>query len=469
MSYTIGSFLMVCILSIIFVKYLTQKNGTIKLNRKNVLFLKLFSLYVVINLFLGIGYFLKIGEREISYSDVVFFALFVVAISILWKKPVNGKIYLLLIIFVISCLVSVCLNFVLKYNEYGIPYGQNWDLYFYKRISFSLLKPSKNGLFHLIKIIMTFTVLLTFLLIIDKDTIKEFLKIVKLFSGIIILLGIIEFIFKNLLHSSAVNDFYAFVFGVGQSTKKGLGAYSNGIYATIGLRREQSDFSSTISIAGILNLFLYSLDKKKSSFLISVLCIVESVMSIAFTSLLYGALYLSFLFIIIWRKNLKTKIFLSAFAVLALSVGTVLVLKSSYLSRIKNSFKILFDFNENGTYDINSENIRLYSILYNFKIWLRHPLFGIGLGASYSHGGLSSALVSIGIVGFSLYWITINVVFKKTLNRAIPVIPFLLMNVVYFFRGGIDYYYNMPMMILFVGYCFAVGNRVKNKCDKVKE
>ena len=295
------------------------------------------------------------------------------------------------------------------------------------------------------------------------------MKTIKLFSCIIIFLGIIEFIFKNLLHSSAVNDFYAFVFGVGQSTKKGLGAYSNGIYATIGLRREQSAFSSTISIAGILNLFLFSLDKKKSSFLVSVLCIAESVMSIAFTSLLYGALYLSFLFIIVWRKNLKTKIFLSGFAVLALVVGIVLVLKSSYLERIKNSFKILFDFNENETYEIKSENIRLYSILYNLKIWLRHPLFGIGLGASYSHGGLSSALISIGIVGFSLYWININVLFKKTLNRAIPIIPFLLMNAVYFFRGGIDYYYNMPMMILFICYCFMVEKRAKNKFNETKE
>lgn len=468
MSGNIGSFLIVGILLGIFVKYMTQKNGAIKLNRKNILFLKLFSFYVVINLFLGIGYFLKIGEREISYSDVVFFALFVVAISILWKKPVYSKIYLFLIVFVVSCLVSVCLNFLLDYNEYGIPYGQSWDSYFYGRTSFSLLKPSKNGLFHLIKIIMTFTVVLTFLLCIDKNSLKEFLKTVKFFSCIIIFLGFVEFIFKNLLHSSALNDFYAFVFGVGHSTKKGLGAYSNGIYATIGLRREQADFSSTISIAGILNLFLFSLDGKKSSLSVSLLCIVESIMSIAFTSLLYGGLYFVFLFIVVWQKNTKTKIVLSISALLLLSVGTVLVIKSSYFDRIKNSFKILFKFDETGNYDIKSENIRLYSILYNLKIWLRHPLFGIGLGASYSHGGLSSALVSIGIVGFSLYWITINTLFKNVLKRAIPVIPFLLMNVVYFFRGGIDYYYNMPMMTLFICYCFAVGKQINNKCYKAK-
>ena len=450
MAVTIGTFIYLIISFVIFIK-----------NKKDItkLFTAFFIFFIISKLFLNIGYFVKIGTFEFLYDEFLTLILLVLSILILRKHKVSQRSIALGAIFFVCIASSSLFNVLFHYGEIGISYQESWDNYFLGRDSFVALGPTTSTILHAIRILLFVIIVQAYMLIFNPKDFMKLLKHVFRVAVVAIPLLLLEYVFKRILISPALNNIYENVFGVSAGTYTGLGAYLNGVYALNFLYKEQSHLANYFLFVSIILLIGFMLTNKKRYFIVATLVAFSTLLSRAFTSYLTCGFYLLFMLYLFFKKYRFVRKLIPVLLIAGLVAFIIIMKKTSYAERISNSVAIIFHFDPNYTYEFTSENVRFYSIMYNLLMFKRHFLFGVGLGTSYSMGGLSSALVSIGIVGFILYWVFLNSIFKHSLKKSIPIFPFLAYNLLQFFIGGIDYYYMPPMIIIFVG-CYLVNKYV---------
>lgn len=445
MSITIGTFIFLIITVFIFVK----NSSSLKK-----LFISLFNLLVITSLFMNVGYFIKIGSFSLQYNEFILFVTFFISLLLVISKKFDTAILLKFILMTIVFCIPLVLNLVLNYQEYGISYDYTWDNYFLGRVDFTLLKPNSRSLLHLLRIVIFFFVIGCYLRFSNKNDFDSLIKKIYKISIIYLFILLIEFIFKNVLYSPIVNDFYLSVLGKSESTYYGLGLMRNGIYSIIGLFREQSHLCNALMVLSVIFLFVYEDNKIKKYLFLSLVLIAVPLCTMAFSSILGIAIYYLFLFLINIRKSGKNQMLciLSLFIVI---IAAILVYSfSSYSERILNSLDVIFNFDINGKYDFESENVRLFSIMYNLNIFSRHPLFGIGLGTSYSHGGVACILTSIGLIGFTVYSLYYKCIFRKNNYKKGVFLPFIVILFYSFLVGDISDLYSIPYFIIVLSCCY---------------
>lgn len=422
------------------------------------LYIEMYSFMVLTKLFINVGYFLKIRNTEILYDEILTMIVFLLAIVGLFVYGINKKALYLLVFLVISMSISLMLNYFYYEDIYGISFDDSWDAFFYtkdylfNRGMLSLLKPSTRSFLMLTRVMMCLVSFGVFIKIADYNTYHKILIKIYRVAKIILIFALIEFILKNIFQSSYLNDLYLQIFGESAATKMGLGARVGSIYAIICLYREQSILALNFSVVAIMLLFLYKSDRNKKVLIVSILLMITSIISMSFTALLFVVTYTIFFIYVLEIKFNKITGFIFFSILIIFGVIIVLYVQSNelYMRRISNSISMLFNYNVNMSVSITSENIRLYSVMYNLNLFFKYFLFGIGIGISYCYSGFVSSLISIGSVGMIIYFILVKKYIEIFSKEKLKYFSVIVICITLFFIGGVEFLYSELWLMLYL-------------------
>lgn len=346
----------------------------------------LFTLLVFLELFVNVGYFVKIVNYEFLYDEFVLVLLLLVSVVAILRNMHNIRIRVTMLIFVITILIT---EIFLVINPIEGTIFRNVEYVIPEFSMYSVLVTSK--------VLIMLTISIVALKYIDKTKIDvlfgRLLKYVSFMYGIIL----IEWITKNIFRSNIFHSVTNYIFGRGQYTVDYL-LERGSWYSLQGLQREPSGLSFGLFMFLIILIFSSVENTKKNRYFIIGITFLVSGGSLS------GAGY-ALALVVCYMINSKRKI-KPIFYVLSLAVVFILIvpkdLLTYYTSRIINSVNILGLSNQVKEY--TSEHARLFSIQETLRtVFMKRPLFGAGLGIPYSYSATVMIISSIGVIG-GLAW-----------------------------------------------------------------
>lgn len=392
-----------CILVIV-LSFLTVKSYKRK-------FINILSFYIFVYMSIEVGYFYKFTrpERYVRYS---YFLEVIVVLMAIFLFLVNlhrlEKKMLYISCFAIASVGIGLINLAVNPLQKKIVTGDMLiDSYWvgqaglqYPSINSSVIKSLGQ---YVIFIFLAIIIYMSF----SKDDYKLLLNKVCNWCKISIILGWIEFIFKNLFLSNTLMTIINNVFGYNKNVFISL-EQRGSFYRLSGLTTEASHFSYVLFLTCIFFMANSYWNKQSKLWLYS--AVVLLVLCMAFSSVLF--LLALFLIYLVYINRSKIKLsgrFFSILASVILIFGSIV-----YLSRFEffqNSYfgsRILDVLHDNALFtDLNhirslaysSSRVRIVSILTNLSLVKDRLLFGIGIGATSSHGSMASIIAGLGIMG----------------------------------------------------------------------
>lgn len=426
------------------------------------LYLSFFLLNIIFELFIGVGYFIRIGNTEILYSEFSLLMLFIVSVFLLFNKKIQPKEYIAIIILLGSACLSFILPIIFNDNTAIMEHNEYWEILYEEETIFKTTPAVLNShsfllLFRIIIFVFCFSAGKDILF--NKNTIKQFFKIFHIVASLYIFLFFFEFACKYFFNSNTYAYLVNSIFGIGQGTYA-TGIYRSGMPALQGLYKEPSHLSMNMFIISCALLASSKIKGSKTNLKLFLLNLY-SILSVSLSAVIFvGAFIL--IFFRYGKKNMKLKnvFFLIVFFV----VACLILFKIPYFShRINSVFNVielvrtdsLFQYSFSET---SGEVPRIVSILYCLKWFGSHLFFGVGLGNTYSHSFLPSMLCNIGLIGF-LAWIFY---LKKIKNVGkLDFITILCLIFVFSFQGLLGYFYTISFVYVFLLYFYKFNERRK--------
>lgn len=380
-------------------------------------FIGLLCLASILNIHIGIGYFIQIGNFDFGYYNFVLLFLFLYSGILLYKQKLNKKKSLIGILYILSVIISL-FGLLLNPVSESVTTGNSGSYTAYL-LGLQNMIPAAfvSGAWKtLIWIIVYVIIAITIYSILTLEDWKKIIRIVVKFTKIIIFFVLLEMVIKYLLPNFS-NIYFAFlknVFGESQNTLYTLLYRYNGI-ALQGFTREPAQFI----YSAFISLLLFSADgiiNRRNNILWLLLLIILMIFSTSFSMIMSFALI--GLYILLSRASNNTNSLQnffknSIFIVFLLIILSVLVYQIKDLSFIYNStiyIRLLSSINIskdiiNGVSNLSlitndsSGLIRLYSAIDTIKLIEYRPLFGIGLSTTTSLGSLALIIAELGIIG----------------------------------------------------------------------
>jgi len=270
--------------------------------------------------------------------------------------------------------------------------------------------------------------------IIDNNRWGKIINNLILFSKVYIIFCYFELICKEIFNSNKLIILSSDIFGINVSQHIDLFKRS-GHYALQGLTREPSQ----LAIAIFVSIYILLLSKRKDSEKIFYLILGSFLL---FMSGSASAFMVIFILIIIFflTMNKPKKIFIYGIIAFGLMLFLINYIDFSYyLLRINRV--------------LEGKESRFITIIDNFQVFLKSPIFGTGIGTTESYGFVSSALSNIGLVGFILWG---YIVFYGTKIFNIKHLIILLMVIgFYVTRGSIqDLYSGIILIFIYTPHYF---------------
>lgn len=359
------------------------------------IYIRLLSATIFVEIFINIGYFVKIGSYEFMYSEVLIIILGMLSAFILLKYPVKIKPLYKGGILIFASLISTIL-LVINPFDYSVIKNRAVWVYSFLNISANPEFTSQTIAFQ-IRIILYVIIALATTRIIDKNNINRLVNSFQKYGKVVLLIGIFEFISKNIFKSNILYSVLAFIFGEGSSTLNKL-LLRNNIYTIQALNREPNHFTSALFWLGITFIYTNKYNKKNKYYLLAIMALM--LISGSLASVIFSAALIA-IYSIKTRKKLSV--------VLLSFIGVTILVQfidlTYYFNRIVS---IQYLFEAGGNIDLSSsEHIRIGGIIENLKILQYRPLFGIGLGTIYTHAALPTILSNLGLLG-TLAWFDFN-------------------------------------------------------------
>lgn len=386
----------------------------------NSLLIALFSLNLLFEGFINIGYFASIGGQVFKVPDFLQFATVIVAVFCL-----HGKISGRLLMFILSVLISLVLISFIPYNEMVRSFNaldRVVDLSEYMHYPSLDIQAIKTTIRMICFAVNGYAVSRVILREEWDDLIEKYFK----YGRILFIYVWVEFVFKNILNSNAIQNVINFFFGASQTSVSSL--YRNGLRVLQGLNNEPSQF--TMMVYSYWLIFILCKEWKRLS-------AVEIWITLSSTILVFlsgsfrvvGLLPIIILLYLIISEKPIISIIIFAFIALGLAVADAFGYLDYYFNRLNNS--ILFLQTGNSMLS-GGEAGRLYTITEAFKVFFKRPLFGIGPGQTFAYGFIPSILAMTGLFGFFTWY---NVIFgdigeyrekknKRTIFLSIAIISF---------------------------------------------
>lgn len=396
-------------------------------------YLYIFSLLILLELFVNTGYFIKFGEYELLYSEFVLIVLILFSLSLLIHRPINKKLLFCGLMFLGAIIIT---ELMLIINPLEEPILRNNELIVPEFSLYSLMIASRYLLFVIVALAAKS--------VFGKEKVINVVGLMQKYSIFFIFLLYIEWILNNVLKVDYFRRGVSFIFGKGAYTVDAL-LTRGGLHSIQGFMREPAHLSEGLFYF-LLIVILAGLDKRKTHRLILI-----SAPLILLSGSFSGILYLIALFVIYMAKNKITSVY--TIGVLILILISLPFLFSSelfqyYYTRLMNSFRILTNSQTSTT--ISSEAVRLNTVIYTFDAFLKRPLFGLGIGIPYSYGFLSGLLASIGSIGSTLWMLFVFKLFGNLRINIRTIFIIVAMIVVWNFTGNISVSYSVFILLIAV-------------------
>lgn len=407
------------------------------------LFRILLAITITTTLNVKMGYFFKIGTKILSYPSFLVYLLAICAIIILIDKKIRCErstiflFFILLIIFFIGYISLI----VSPYQEKVITGG--WTQYILGQATLSNITASSVQVGYYLMLISIGLILVIIRFVLNSDDIFWIIKKVIKYSKISIVIGLIEFITRNIFHSKLVTEICIFFFG-NSGAQQNLLVKRGYLFAVQGATKEPSMFNTTLFYLSLLIIINLYRRYNKSDVIWLWLAIILLVLNPTMSAYVYLIiLWIVVLSIGFFNKNRRKKngLDLKFIAVITILICLIVAIWNSYdiflnsnnyiFNRIGVAVKelknILVNSNR-GSY--NSEAIRFTGIIYDIKLFLKRPLFGVGLGAVSCNSGIITFLANAGILGVGIWFAMIDrfcIISKTTIKEHIFLLEILLL------------------------------------------
>ena len=375
----------------------------ILLRRKGlrVQYVSLFALAAAMEMNNVAGFFVKLGGREIAYSDVALLAASLAAVCYLVsQRKVQRKQFLVSLLLIGAVLVGIVHTVLWTPATKIIDFRSSWDRYL-----FGLAGKQEAAI--TLQTALMFERLLLFLLnsyIIfrfEREELYLAANFCKAFTKLHILFALGEVLTKYLLRSNVMTQLRNLLFGVGDNTYLGLQQRGEGV-AIFGWTREASHLPEVMFFFVVLCVLTKDIRRQRIWILLAVAVMG---LSMAFSALLYiGCLAILLLWVCAQKRSKKAILALWAGTVAFVGLCCVLVSNDYYASRVDGFFRdaaLVLSGKQTGA--VTSAKVRLLGIVETWRGFCERPLFGLGLGTAYCHSGIVSLLSNLGLVGTGLW------------------------------------------------------------------
>lgn len=387
---------------------------------KNKTTLKIFRSFIivlaVVTLNIRMGYFFKIGDSMMAYRAVITYATTVIAIYLLCKtKRIPLKLFNCVVFFVLALMINLCIAKLYPYT--GQINTINWVDYVMGERQYGYLDGRELEIGIYLVFICNCIILLAIKKTISKEDIHYIISKIIAYSKISIVLGFVEWIITNVFKSTIITKLCMLIFG-SQGAQLDLLTQRGILYTIQGATKEPSMFATAIFYISILIIVESNKNNvnAKSNNRWLFCCLLLLVINPTLSSYIYLLIDFVLLFIFkmqgagihnkkgIIRRTIMT-IIVSVFAFAFIYSNSQSWYNSSnyILHRLGNAFVQLENIIRGANLLYSSEAIRFSSIVYNFNMWIKRPLFGFGIGSLSCISGIVTFLVGGGIVCVVLY------------------------------------------------------------------
>lgn len=425
------------------------------IKRKSCLFIfyAFFVINLLLELFVGVGYFIKIGSTELLYSEFSLLVLFISSSYVLFTKKITPKELFLLMLFIVSCLLSFVLPILIPYGIKILSFEDTWEAVCYNdNFSFKEISFSVRSLLMLFRVII-FCVVFSFgkNKIFNSKTINFTLSIISKFTWFYLGLFVFELLLKYFLNASLYPIIINRIFGIGEASYETI-LYRSGLPAFQALFKEPSHVAMNLFVVSIAILANYYNEKKRNFYIKIIGLNMYSLFTISMSAILFVGFFI-IIFFRFGRFKLKMS---SVYAIIVFAFLSIVTVYSIpyFRTRIDSVFYVIdLVINDNlkrSMFSTTSGEVpRIASILYCLKWSILFPLFGVGLGNTYSHAFIPSMLVNIGFVGVVCWFFYLKEV-KKI--KQYDVVTVLCLIAIYSFQGLLGYFYTISFVYIFIVY-----------------
>lgn len=413
-------------------------------------FSMLFLVLVFLELFVNVGYFVKINNYEVMYDEFILILLAIYCFFEVLRNPSKTKIKFSMLSFTFVLIVTELLLVVNPINESIYRNG----IYILPNFSFySILVFFKV-------LIMLFVSIVSLHLLNEIEIANLFSKLQKL-AIIIYILVLIEWVTKNIFQSNIFHIVVNFIFGRGEYTVDFL-LERGSSYSLQGLTREPAHLTFGLFIFAIILIFSKINIKEKHILFITDIIILS--LSGSLSGIGY-AIALIVIYILNSKSRVKYMLYLIGGAILTAVFGPKELLMY-YIGRIINSISLFLMPSADSAY--TSEFVRIFSIQETFRtVITKRPFFGAGLGIPYAYSGTIMIISSIGVIGLLawFYYYFISIGKMKTLTKYISILTmFIILSLI----GSISIIYSGYILLLVLQLRYFPSINIINSSESMK-
>lgn len=365
------------------------------------------------SVFVTAGYFVSVGSVEVSYGR--FFTLYSGIIFLFsGKSKIDVRLLSRLFVFLFFFCVSY-LWVAVGLAESTLTYANGTDysngVLSHPAVTFDNVKELIN--------VMVFSLFVLAFPHVNKEQLLN--KIVAVGKVILVLL-VVEFISKEIFRSNIFVKTVGIIFGKGIYQIDFL--FERGeFYSLQGLTREPNHLCH-----GLLMWMLVVVLLRRRELPWLALCMLALLVSGSFAGSMF-ALVITFVF---FAHNFRPEYLRSAVVLLLFFVGVASTVDFSYyLSRLS---KFTLD-------------LRVISVVHSYEVFLKNPLFGIGLGNSMSFSATMTLLSNLGVFG-AVAWARLCMCgYSYTLKSYLLLFMLFLL---YLFVGRKDTVYSASTLLIFL-------------------
>ncbi len=372
----------------VYVIYLFATN----MHRAETLLLRLFTINLIYEGFINAGYFITLSTQTFKVADLLQFVCALLSMLILMKKGFKGS----LIAFVATILMSVAMLLVNPLNEMvrtfnGIDFVDNIKYMHYPSFDLQTVKTSLR--------LICFAINATAVAVcMTRDRWEKLLELYLKAGRIVIMYAWVEFVLKNIIHTTVTDTVIGYLFGVDRTIMSEL--ERNGLFVITGFNNEPSQFCMMLYSYYLVYLMSRGyLRQTKAQIGWTLSGLVQMLLCGSFR--IVGLLpVLLVLYLIVNRKNSR-----SILLVCVLSLAAVILYYTGaldyYLERLGRAllFAETLDASISG-----GEAGRLNTIIEAFQLFEKRPVFGIGPGQTFAFGFIPSMLAMTGLAGLAAWY-----------------------------------------------------------------
>lgn len=457
----------------------------LKARRPQTILFNMIVLTVSVELFIEVGYFIELGNAEITYRRTIELILFFVSLYVLAKRPIKKDRFYKYGFYLLAIAMGAILFLVIFPSSAQVANIDNpWeDILLQQK---SIANPAVSGFviqqnFQLVIYAITlFAVYSSFQKEDYFKLIRSFTKIIKFFF----ILGCFELVMKDVFRYENYGKIVEYIFGFSESTIYEARTRGFGLELT-GLTKEASHYSYMLFICIIILFSQYAITKSKRYYKWIIIGMILIFFCMSFSSVLFIIALIAFYILYRWNSDQSGKGKIKKILFITAVIGIVIIIVFSFnFNTLSSSSDDFFsrrisslieekDVIFNGGWQTAntalewSNRVRLLSIFMTLKAFIARPLFGYGFGTITCHGATAMMLAGTGIFGV-YFWTKFNFyissIITPNLNKKYfnyTIVIFLFVNL--FNSFGLRPFHELHSFFFAISICLLFDSTKQNE------